>query len=86
MAGYLAAQLRLFSPMTFTRSQTWPLCTDIPPFYAAAFGAGVIAGTWNPSHGLLTTGGVGALTQVGFGILANVFGDFLAGDSGHLEA
>jgi hypothetical protein len=46
------------------------------PLYAAAFGAGVIAGTWTPNHDLLTTGGHGALTQVGFGILANVFGEF----------
>ena len=46
------------------------------PLYAAAFGAGVVAGTWTPNHDLLTTGGEGALTQVGFGILANVVGEF----------
>jgi hypothetical protein len=46
------------------------------PLYAAAFGAGVVAGTWTPNHDLLTTGGHGALSQAGFGILANVFGEF----------
>lgn len=46
------------------------------PLYAAAFGAGVIAGSWTPNHDLLTTGGQGALTQVGFGILGNVVGEF----------
>jgi hypothetical protein len=46
------------------------------PLYLAAFGAGVVAGTWTPNHDLLTTGGHGALTQAGFGILANVVGEF----------
>ncbi len=46
------------------------------PLYAAAFGAGVVAGTWTPNHDLLTTGGHGALTQAGFGILANFVGEF----------
>jgi hypothetical protein len=46
------------------------------PLYAAAFGAGVVAGTWTPNHDLLTTGGHGALSQAGFGILANVVGEF----------
>jgi hypothetical protein len=46
------------------------------PLYLAAFGAGVVAGTWTPNHDLLTTGGHGALSQAGFGILANTFGEF----------
>ncbi len=46
------------------------------PLYAAAFGAGVVAGTWTPNHDLLTTGGHGALSQAGFGILANFVGEF----------
>jgi hypothetical protein len=46
------------------------------PLYAAAFGAGVVAGTWTPNHDLLTTGGHGALNQAGFGILANAVGEF----------
>lgn len=46
------------------------------PLYAAAFGAGVVAGTWTPNHDLLTTGGHSALTQVGFGVLANLVGEF----------
>jgi len=46
------------------------------PLYAAAFGAGVVAGTWTPNHDLLTTGGHGALTQAGFGILGNMVGEF----------
>jgi hypothetical protein len=46
------------------------------PLYAAAFGAGVVAGTWTPNHDLLTTGGRGALSQVEFGVLANVVGEF----------
>lgn len=46
------------------------------PLYLAAFGAGVIQGTWTPNHDLLTTGGHGALSQVEFGVLANVFGEF----------
>lgn len=44
--------------------------------YAGAFGAGVVAGTWTPNHDLLTTGGHGALSQAGFGILANTVGEF----------
>lgn len=46
------------------------------PLYAAAFAAGVIAGSWTPNHDLLTTGGQGALTQATFGILGNVVGEF----------
>lgn len=46
------------------------------PLYAAAFGAGVVAGTWTPNHDLLTSGGHGALSQAGFGILANLVGEF----------
>jgi hypothetical protein len=44
--------------------------------YLAAFGAGVVAGTWTPNHDLLTTGGRGALTQATFGMLANGVGEF----------
>lgn len=46
------------------------------PLYAAAFGAGVVAGTWTPNHDLLTTGGHGVLSQAGFGIVANMIGEF----------
>jgi hypothetical protein len=46
------------------------------PLYAAAFGAGVVAGSWTPNHDLLTTGGRSALSQVGFGIMANFVGEF----------
>jgi hypothetical protein len=46
------------------------------PLYVAAFGAGVVQGTWMPNHDLLTMGGRGVLTQVGFGVLANVVGEF----------
>jgi hypothetical protein len=46
------------------------------PLYLAAFGAGVVAGTWTPNHDLLTTGGHGALTQAGFGTLANFVAEF----------
>jgi hypothetical protein len=46
------------------------------PLYAGAFGAGVVAGTWTPNHDLLTTGAHGMLTQAGFGMLANVVGEF----------
>lgn len=60
--------------VTYDRTET-KLRPQVP-LYAAAFGAGVIAGTWTPNHDLLTTGGHGALTQAGFGILANFVGEF----------
>ena len=44
--------------------------------YAGAFGAGVVAGSWTPNHDLLTLGGRGAMTQAGFGILANLLAEF----------
>lgn len=45
--------------------------------YAGAFGAGVIEGTWKPSdRDLLAEGYRGAITQVGFGILAHWVGEF----------
>jgi hypothetical protein len=44
--------------------------------YAGAFGAGVVAGSWTPNHDLLTTGGRGALTQAGFGVVANLIAEF----------
>jgi hypothetical protein len=46
------------------------------PLYLAAFGAGVIQGTWTPNHDLLTIGGRGVVTQVGFGVLSNSVGEF----------
>lgn len=46
------------------------------PLYAAAFGAGVVAGTWTPNHDLLSKGGHGALSQAGFGVVSNVIGEF----------
>jgi hypothetical protein len=44
--------------------------------YAGAFGAGVVAGSWTPNHDLLTTGGRGAMTQAGFGVVANLIAEF----------
>jgi hypothetical protein len=46
------------------------------PLYVAAFGAGVVQGTWTPNHDLLTTGAHGVLTEAGFGIVANFIGEF----------
>lgn len=47
------------------------------PLYAGAFGAGVVAGTWKPDNrDLLAEGYRGAITQVGFGCLANWVGEF----------
>jgi len=46
------------------------------PLYLAAFGAGVIQGTWTPNRDLLTVGGRGVVTQVGFGVLSNSIGEF----------
>ena len=46
------------------------------PLYLAAFGAGVVAGSWTPNHDLLTTGAHGALSQAIFGVLANMVGEF----------
>jgi hypothetical protein len=60
--------------VTYDRTET-KLRPQIP-LYLGAFGAGVVAGTWTPNHDLLTTGGRGALTQAGFGILANWVGEF----------
>lgn len=45
--------------------------------YAGAFGAGVIQGTWKPSNrDLIGEGYRGAITQVGFGVLAHWMGEF----------
>jgi hypothetical protein len=45
--------------------------------YAGAFGARVIAGTWQPrSPNLLTNGYQGVITQAAFGICANWLGEF----------
>lgn len=45
--------------------------------YTGAFGAGVIAGTWQPaSPNLLTKGYQGAVTQAAFGVCANWLGEF----------
>ena len=45
--------------------------------YAGAFGAGVIAGTWQPDNpGLVTKGYQGVVTQVIFGVCANWIGEF----------
>ena len=60
--------------VTYDRTET-KLRPQVP-LYAAAFGAGVVAGTWTPNHDLLTTGGHGVLSQAGFGILANMVGEF----------
>jgi hypothetical protein len=46
------------------------------PLYAAAFTAGVIVSTWEPNHNLLASGAHGAVTQVGFGLMANFVGEF----------
>ncbi|HTV06976.1 MAG TPA: hypothetical protein VME86_16525 [Acidobacteriaceae bacterium] len=46
--------------------------------YAGAFGAGVIAGTWQPgSPSLLTKGYQGVVTQAAFGVCANWLGEFM---------
>jgi hypothetical protein len=45
--------------------------------FGAAFGAGVIAGTWEPGNpSLLTRGYQGMITQVFFGMGANWIGEF----------
>jgi hypothetical protein len=45
--------------------------------YAGAFGAGAIAGTWKPQNrDLVVDGYHSAITQVGFGIAANLIGEF----------
>lgn len=45
--------------------------------YAGAFGAGVIAGTWQPANpNLLAKGYQGMATQVVFGVCANWIGEF----------
>jgi len=45
--------------------------------YAAAFGAGVVAGTWKPEpRDLVREGYHSAITQVGFGMAANLVGEF----------
>jgi hypothetical protein len=60
--------------VTYDRTETKPR----PQFalYAGAFGAGVAAGSWTPNHDLLHLGGHGALSQAGFGVLANLVGEF----------
>lgn len=60
--------------VTYDRTET-RLRLQIP-LYTAAFGAGVIAGTWTPNHDLLHTGGHGALSQTYYGVLANFIGEF----------
>ena len=45
--------------------------------YASAFAAGVIAGTWKPQNlDLVREGYHSVITQAGFGIVANVIGEF----------
>lgn len=45
--------------------------------YAGAFGAGIIAGTWQPaSPSVLTKGYQGVVTQAVFGVCANWLGEF----------
>jgi hypothetical protein len=45
--------------------------------YSAAFGAGVVAGTWEPGNPNLVTKGIqGITTQAAFGICANWLGEF----------
>ena len=45
--------------------------------YAAAFGGGVVAATWQPGNpSLLTKGYQGVVTQVAFGVCANWLGEF----------
>ncbi|HEY6290084.1 MAG TPA: hypothetical protein VI455_00780 [Terriglobia bacterium] len=47
------------------------------PLYVAAFGAGVVAGTWQPGkQDLVADGYRGAIAQVGFGFAANWIGEF----------
>lgn len=44
--------------------------------YGAALTAGMISGTWKPRHEVWPEGYRGAMTQAGFGILANWIGEF----------
>ncbi len=44
--------------------------------YAGAFGGGMVAASWTPNHDLLHLGGHAALSQAGFGVLANMAGEF----------
>lgn len=45
--------------------------------YSAAFGAGAVAGTWKPSgRNLVIEGYRGVITQAGFGLAANLIGEF----------
>jgi hypothetical protein len=47
------------------------------PLFAAAFGAGVVAGTWKPHDASLVAEGYrSVITQAGFGFLANWVGEF----------
>ena len=67
------ALLRNF--LTYDRTEK-----DLRPqiaMYAGAFGAGIIAGTWQPaSPSLLTKGYQGVVTQAAFGVCANWLGEF----------
>jgi hypothetical protein len=60
--------------VTYDRSET-KIRPQIP-LYAAAFGAGAAAGAWHPNQDVLNMGWHGALTQAGFGVLANFIGEF----------
>src|SRR5262249_33752034 len=44
--------------------------------YAGAFGGGMVAASWTPNHDLLHLGGHAALSQAGFGVVANLAGEF----------
>jgi hypothetical protein len=67
------AVLRNFMTYNRTETQLRPQFAS----YAGAFGAGVIAGTWQPrSPNLLTKGYQGVITQAAFGVCANWIGEF----------
>jgi hypothetical protein len=44
--------------------------------YGAAFASGVISSTWKPRSDVWELGSRGLLTQAGFGLISNWFGEF----------
>ncbi|HXJ91746.1 MAG TPA: hypothetical protein VMT20_02555 [Terriglobia bacterium] len=60
----------------FTYNRTEKELRPQIPLFVAAFGAGVVAGTWKPNNDLVGEGYRSVITQAGFGFLANWVGEF----------
>lgn len=61
--------------MTYDRTESSP--RPQLPLFGAAFGAGVVAGTWKANdHDLVPEGYRGLITQTAFGLAANWLGEF----------